>query len=199
LEDAFSIADEEVNAALQGRISQLRNIGKVSSVTLSEIVEEKTSLSFWQENIFGVMQCIEIWNAVGAWIESNQPEMGPRIKDAMDHFKQFDRSSINHALFLRERMFSKVGKFLKPGDLFCFPTVPMIAPLKKELDNQQKCMDYYQRTMSITSFAGTAYLPEISIPVTTVRNAPLGLSLASAHRQDEFLLAAAKKIFTEFL
>ena len=51
----------------------------------------------------------------------------------------------------------------------------------------------------MTSFAGIACLPEISIPVTKIRNAPLGLSIAAAYRQDEFLLAAAKKLFKEFL
>jgi amidase len=201
LEDAFSIADQEVKAALEESISQLRkneNV-KISSITLSDIIGEETNLEFWQENIFGIVQCVEIWNAVGAWIEEFQPEMGPRIQDTMDHFKQLDRSALNNALYLRERMFSRVANFTAPGDLFCFPTVPMIAPLKGELDDPQKCMDYYKRTMSITSFAGVAYLPEISIPVRKVRNAPIGLSLAAAYRQDEFLLDAAKKLFSEFL
>ncbi|MDP1604472.1 MAG: amidase family protein [Legionella sp.] len=201
LEDAFSIADQDVNAALKGFITQVfdtRNI-KISSITLSDIVGEKTNLAFWQENIFGVVQCIEIWNAVGAWIDACQPEMGPRIQDAMEHFKQLDRTSLNNALHLREKMFSRVSQFTKPGDLFCYPTVPMVAPLKGELDDPKKCTDYYTRTMSITSFAGIASLPEISIPVTKIRNAPLGLSIAAAYRQDEFLLAAAKKLFKEFI
>ena len=201
LEDAFSIADQEVNAALQDSISELRKKEgiKISSITLSDIIGEKTNLEFWQENIFGVIQCVEIWNAVGAWIEANQPEMGSRIQDAMNYFKQFDRSPLNNAFSLREKMFTKVAQFTKAGDLFCFPTAPMIAPIKKELDDSQKCMDYYQRTMSITSFAGIAHLPEISIPITKIRNAPLGLSLAAAHRQDEFLLSAVRKLFAKFL
>jgi amidase len=90
LEDAFSIADQEVDAAIRDYISQLvdtTNI-KISSITLGDIVGEKTNLTFLQENVFGIVQCVEIWNAVGAWIEESQPEMGPRIQDAMDHFKQ---------------------------------------------------------------------------------------------------------------
>jgi Asp-tRNA(Asn)/Glu-tRNA(Gln) amidotransferase A subunit family amidase len=31
--------------------------------------------------------------------------------------------------------------------------------------------------------------------VTNVNNIPIGLSFAAGHRQDEFLLAAAKKLF----
>lgn len=199
LEDAFAIADPEVNSALQEHISQLKKMAKVTSITLSDIIGEKTSLEFWQDNVFGVIQCVEIWNAVGAWIEANQPEMGPRIRESMNFFKQFDRSAINNALFLREKMFSKVSQFTKPGDLFCFPTVPMVAPIKRELDDFEKEEDYYMRTSKITSFSGVARLPEISIPITKVRNAPLGLSLAAAHRQDEFLLSAVKALFIEFV
>jgi amidase len=201
LENTFSIADQEVKEALQDSIQQLKNRKsiKISAVTLSDIIGEETSLEFWQENIFGVIQCIEIWNAVGAWIEEDRPEMGIRIQDAMDHFKQLDRSALNRALSLRQKMRLKVSQFTKPGDLFCFPTVPMIAPMKKELDNFDKCADYYKRTMSITAFAGIASLPEISIPVTKVQDAPLGLSIAAAPGQDEFLLFAAKKLYPEFI
>lgn len=96
-------------------------------------------------------------------------------------------------------MFSKILTFLRPGNLVCFPTVPMIAPLKGELDDLQKRMDYYMRTMSLTSFAGVACLPEISIPVTSIRDAPLGLSLIAGTRQDEFLLSAARNLFSELI
>lgn len=140
-----------------------------------------------------------MWNSVGAWIEAYQPEMGPRIREGMDHHKHFDRSTLNNALYLKEQMFSKIKQFMKPSDLFCFPTVARITPLKGELDNTQKRMDYYMRTMSLTSFAGVACLPEISIPVATIRNIPLGLSIVAATREDEFLLAAAKNLFAEFI
>lgn len=201
LEDAFSIANSEINLALEGPIEQLRKIEhiKVVPIKLSAIIGEQISLEFWQENIFSVLQCVEIWNAVGAWIEAHRPEMGPRVQDAMNHFKQFDRLALNHALSLREKMFLKVAQFTKPGDLFCFPTVPMIAPLKGALDDPETCMDYYKRTMSITSFSGVASLPEISVPIAKIQDAPLGLSFAAAHRQDEFLLTAVKKLFVEFL
>lgn len=196
LQDAFNIADEEVKQAAIESIEKLSKNKKlkITPITLNEIVSEKTDLLFWEENIFSVFQCMEIWNAFGAWIKANKPEMGPRIRDAMEHFEKLDRSNLNESLRLRERMFSKVNEFIKPGDLFCFPTVPMIAPLLGDLDDKEKFMDYYTRTMSITSFAGVARLPEISVPVATVKNAPLGLSFAADHRQDEFLLGALQQL-----
>ncbi len=201
LEDAFSLADIEIKEAMQEQISQLCQLKdiKISYTTLSKIVGENMDLSFWQENIFRIIQNAEVWNAVGAWIEAHQPEMGPRIKSGLEYAKRSDRLKLNNAIQLRERMFLKLAQFMQPGDLFCFPTVAMIAPIKKELDNHEKFMDYYQRIMDITSFAGVAQLPEISIPVAKVKNIPVGLSLVAAHHQDEFLLAAAKKLFPQFL
>jgi amidase len=73
----------------------------------------------------------------------------------------------------------------------------MIAPRKGELDNMKKCRDYYGRTMNITSFSGIACLPEITLPVGKIQNVPFGLSLASAHHEDEFLLAAVKQLFKD--
>ena len=68
LEDAFTIADQEVKEALQDtllRLSQTKHV-KLSSITLSEMVGEKTDLLFWREKIFSVIQCTEMWNSVGA-------------------------------------------------------------------------------------------------------------------------------------
>lgn len=201
LEDAFSLADQEVKESLQITISRLRQINNIQilPITLSEIIGENVDLLFWREKIFSSIQCVEMWNSVGSWIEADKPEMGARIKEGMEHHKYFDRSNLNEALRLKERMFLKMCRFMELGKLVCFPTVPMIAPLKGELDDQEKCMDYYMRTMNITSFAGVACLPEITIPVAEVRNIPLGLSLVASTRQDEFLISAAKTLFPEFL
>lgn len=57
-------------------------------------------------------------------------------------------------------------------------------------------LDYYDRTMAITSFAGVARLPEITLPIAEVDGIPIGLSLAAGHYHDEFLLDACSRIFT---
>jgi amidase len=201
LEDAWEIVDQEIKKALEEsilRLRQMKNI-QVSSLTVSDLMGEKINLSTCNEKAFIPLQNTEVWNAIGSWIEAFHPEMGPRVRNGLEHVKHSDRSILNNALCLKERIFKKISQFTKVGDLFCFPTVPIIAPLKGELDVPEKAMDYYKRTMSITSFAGVACLPEISIPVAKVRNIPIGLSLAAGYRQDEFLLTAAKQLFEEFL
>ncbi len=197
LEDAFAIADEEINKALQEKIAQLRDRQDitVSSITLSEIVGEDISLYSCNEEALRVVQSTEIWNALGSWITAFNPEMDPQIRRVLEDVKNIDRSKLNDALYTCERIYTKVSQFTKTGDLFCFPTVPILPLLKGELENIEKGKDFYRRAMAITSFAGAARLPEISIPVTNVRNIPIGLSLAAGHGQDEFLLASVRQLF----
>lgn len=201
LEDAFSIAAPEVNESLQKSIAYLKktkNI-RVSTITLSEIVGEKVDLFTCNENALRVVQSAEVWNALGSWIEAFHPELGPRVRLGLENVKQTDRSKLNEALYFCERLFIKLFNFTKTGDIFCFPTVPVVAPLKGALDEFDKAMNYYRPTMAITAFSGIAHLPEISIPVAQIEGVPVGLSLAAGYRQDEFLLAATKQLFSEYL
>jgi amidase len=92
-------------------------------------------------------------------------------------------------------LFDRISTFTNAGDLFCFPTTPTIAPLKGSLNNLSNVLDFYNRTGAITSFAGVARMPEISIPLASVGGVPVGVSLVAGQYQDEFLLCAAKRLF----
>jgi amidase len=201
LDNAFAIADLEIQEALQENIAHLKQMKdiKVSSITLSDIVGEKMDLFSCNEKALRVLQSAEIWNALGSWIETFRPEVGPRVSFGLQNLRQMDRSQLNNALYLCEKLFTKISQFTKAGDLFCFPTMPIIAPIKGELDIPEKAMDYYNRTMSITSFAGVARLPEITIPAAKIGNIPVGLSFTAASHQDEFLISAAKQLFNDLI
>lgn len=55
-------------------------------------------------------------------------------------------------------------------------------------------MDFYDPTMTLTAFSGVARLPEVSAPLMTVEDCPVGLSFAAGHYQDEFLLNAVREM-----
>jgi amidase len=197
LEDAFKIAEPEVREALEEsilRLKQTKNI-RISSITFSDITGDKIDLIACNEKAFRIFQNAEVWNSIGSWIAAYQPELGPRAREGLEEVQKRDRTQLNETLNLCERLFTKISQFTKAGDLFCFPTVPVIAPIKGELDDFDKAMHFYDRTMAVTSFAGVGQLPEISIPVAKIGNIPVGLSLATGHRQDEFLLAATGQLF----
>jgi amidase len=173
----------------------------VTTVSLSDITGLDISLRSCNENALRVLQTVEITNAIGGWIRENQPERGPNFQAAYAHAERFERSTMGAALHLCEALFARIATFTQPGDIFCYPTAPVLAPKKGTLtgNNLSAVLDYYDRTMAVTSFAGVARLPEITLPLVQADGIPVGLSLAAGHYQDEFLLDASRCLWGEQL
>ena len=75
--------------------------------------------------------------------------------------------------------------------------VPSDGPLVCAGQGEQRSrpqQSYYRRALSLTSLAGVARLPQVSIPLGRTPDSPVGLSLISAYGQDLFLTAAAVEI-----
>lgn len=198
LEDAFSLADPAVNAAVRNNIAPLMEKQglSVSWVNLRDIFNQDINLATCNEHVLRILQTAEFANTVGGWIESVEPELGQEFSMAYQNVRNFDPSALNDALGLRELLFGKISEFTSTGDLFCFPTTPSPAPLKSSINNGEQAQKFYDGTMAITSFSGIGRLPEISIPITTANGLPIGVSLAARHYEDEFLLDAARLIVT---
>lgn len=197
LNDAFEIADKSVRNAIEKKITHLYHLEGISikSVNLCDIVGEEIDLNTCNAMALRILQTAEFSNTVGEWIELNQPEIGFSFSEAYKNIKDFNRTDLNEALLLCEKIYNRINSFIGKGDLFLFPTTPTVAPLKGSLNNLDSVIDFYDRTMAITTFAGIARIPEISIPIAMVDNIPIGLSLVSGFYQDEFLLSAANELF----
>lgn len=197
LEDAFSLADPAVREAAGKSISRLRGASgaTVSYISAGEILGDEFDLRACNELALRNLQTAEFANTVGGWLETYEPDLSSAFEMAYENVRKFDRRNLNEALDLCEHLFARITKFTNPGDLFCFPTTPMPAPFKNELNNRKSAQDFYDRTMAVTSFAGVGRMPEISIPAAQIDGIPVGVSLAAAHHQDEFLLNAARQLF----
>lgn len=196
LEDAFSIADRNVSEAIKEQIKQLADTNKipVTPITFSEIVDEHIDLNTCSNQALRILQSVEFANTVGGWVETFKPEMGPSFSAAYQNVRQLKRTEINKGLDLCERLFHKISRFTDKGDLYLYPSTATTAPLKGSLNNPDSVIDFYDRTSAITSFAGVGRLPEISIPLATVKGVPVGLSLATGYYQDEFLLSSVAQL-----
>ncbi|MBK1714354.1 amidase family protein [Rubrivivax gelatinosus] len=199
LQEAFDIADPAIQDALSGCIAHFDGLPHlaVRSISLRDITGLDVSLKSCNENALRVLQTAEIANALGGWIRASQPEQGPNFRAGYRNVEGFDRSAMSAALNLCEALFARVAAFTQPGDVFCYPTAPVLAPKKGVLtsSNLDVVLDYYDRTMAVTAFAGVARLPEITIPLAQVDGIPVGLSLAAGHYQDEFLLDACLRLW----
>lgn len=198
LKDVFDIACCEVKDALQPLLTRLaQNRIQIENISLSDILGSDITLYQCNEDVLRIVQSIEVWNSIGSWIKINNPEMGARAHMGLKDIEALERSSvINHAYVKYEEIYLKLKEFIKPGELFCYPTVPVITPAKNQLDTFEQAMKFYQPTMAVTAFAGIGKLPEITVPGATWNSLPIGLSITAGTYQDEFLLKAAQILFT---
>jgi amidase len=199
LEDAFALADPPVRAAAEVATARLADRAglTVERVGFAAMVGRDLDLTACNTAALRNLQTAEFESTVGDWIENHRPPLGFAFSQAYGNVKAFDRIQALPSLALCERLFAALRRFLRPGAVVCFPTTPTVAPLKGSLATLPAVLDFYDRSMAITAFAGVGRLPEISAPLLTVAGCPVGLSLAAGPYQDEFLLDAARALLTE--
>ena len=200
LREAFALCDSEVREALHPCVERLRELfgARIRETSVREIDEEAghTDLRNWYE-IYRVLQRAEVECCLGAWIAAVKPELGPGTAEGFELTRKLDRSLIPQLHERRERYFHKMNLFLGDRDLLCFPTSPSFAPLRGSLLKREASpVGYYPRAVSLTSIAGVARLPQVSVPVS--EKVSVGLSLLGKSGQDAFLLSVVKQIANEF-
>ena len=196
LSEAMEIADETVREQATSELGKIADRTGLSPepILLSQLLGEDIPLSDCNTRALRDLQTAEFQNTVGSWIETNRPDLGFTFSMAYGNVQSFDRIAALDSIIRCEQLFELINAALTPGTVICFPTTPVIAPLKGSLSTLDAVMDFYDRTMTISAFAGVGRLPEISAPLLTVDGCPVGLSFAAGHYQDEFLLAAVHEM-----
>lgn len=194
LQDALEIADVAVRDKVGGALDRIADKTGivVEPVRFSEIVGEACELKVCNLNGLRDLQTAEFQSTVGNWIETCKPELGFTFSMAYGNVQRFDRIAALDNMARCESLFRQINAFFSPETVICFPTTPKIAPRKGSLNTLEAVMDFYDPTMTITAFSGVARLPEVSAPLMTVDDCPVGLSFVAGHYQDEFLLSAVK-------
>jgi amidase len=194
--EAFDLADESVRTALSAPIDALRKKfpGRVRTSSLAELCHDKRAADMmtWL-TIYRVLQGTEILSCLGDWMADSKATFGPAPTAGLEFVNKIDRTRIEDSVKLREHYFRRLNTTLAGGDLLCLPTSPTTAPLKGS-QAYDRSQDYYQRALSLTSIAGAARLPQVSLPLGNVDGVPIGLSLAAAHHCDAYLLEMANRI-----
>jgi amidase len=193
ISEAFRIADADVRAALEPPIDRLRELfGKsMRKTSLADLCDDPQAadLTSWL-NIFRPLRSAEVDSCLGVWVEVTKPRLGPAAAAGFEIVRQLDRSQVGDAICRREGYYRELKRSLGPRDLLCLPTAPTFAPLKGTASHDRHG-DYYSRTLSLTSLAGVARLPQVAMPLATADSAPIGISLVAAHGEDLWLLEIA--------
>ena len=183
--DAWALVGADTVAAVGPELARLEaKFGAATPVTLAP-----DGLSHWFE-AFRVYQAAEVWQAHRDWVEATNPNFGSGIADRFEIASKITTEALNAASDVRDTVRARMNDLLKDGALLVLPTSPGPAPLR-ETDNAG-LDDFRTRALHLLCAAGLAGCPQLSIPIGTVDNAPVGLSLVGAVNSDRALLTVVE-------
>lgn len=194
LDDIFSGCDPVIQEGLSPIIKEI----KPKKINLSDIVGEKID---YQElfKVYHTIQNSEIWSCLGAWISDEAPELGPATKSNLYNLAaKVDRKSIQACIEFRERFAGALNRFLRQGNLVCFPTTPALA-LKLDAIDEQVLGAYYPRALGVNAISSLSRAPQISLPLGNCGGVPAGLSFIAAHSYDNLLCAEINHMLPRFM
>ena len=175
--DAFALADPDVAAMLRSRCETL---GISDEITLFDGAPEE-----WLE-CYRVVQCAGIWQSLGPWIRSARPRFGEAVAPRFAEAASITPADIARWTPVREILAARVHAMLGVGVGLVLPTAPRTALRKDAAPSEYS--DFYPRALTLTSIAGHAGLPQISVPVGRVDGCPVGLSIVASSGHDRALL-----------
>jgi amidase len=182
-EDAFALMAPAARARLDPWIARLE--ARLGAARRVELGEPGGGLAAWMRR-FRVIQGREITLQHEAWIEERRPRFGPEIAARFALAAGIEEAEAVAASRLRAEFAARMSELLSGGALLCLPTAPDIAP---RLDaDAESLVQHRDRVLSLTSPAGLAGLPQVTLPVAEVGGCPLGLSLIAGPDGDRGLL-----------
>ena len=123
---------------------------------------------------------------------SSDPIFGPTIQPRFDSVRALDPAVGVRWNAWRTETTVRLRQLLSSGTFLVLPTAPSIAPLRFLRDDAAG--RFYDAALTLGSIAGHTGLPAVSLPVATLQDCPLGLSIVAGAGEDESLLALAVKI-----
>lgn len=188
-EEAWALAEPDTRTALQEWMEEITYYIKEVKGHTSWIEIAPEDLSTWM-TAFRTIQALEIWQEHQEWVETTQPSFG---KDIAERFTWASTLSLEENLFsfaLKQQVSERLHQLLGTHGLLVLPTATGAAPylnIQGEENERRR-----SQTMQLSCIAGLSGLPQISIPVTTVQGAPIGLSVIAGKGQDIRLLEWVK-------
>jgi amidase len=180
--DAFALADPLVSEMLRTRCEA---VDITDEVTLFDGAEDE-----WTE-CYRVLQGAEIWRQLGQWIRAAGPRFGAAIAPRFADAASITPSDVAHWAPVRVSMAARAHALLGDGVGLAIPTAPCVA-LRTDA-GAPEISDFYRRALALTSIAGHAGLPQISIPAGDVDGCPIGLSILASSGHDRSLFEIARR------
>ena len=186
-DDLFGECDSAVADALRpiaGRVAGLAS----SSDTLS-LAPDGVDGWAWQQN---TLQSIQAWESVKDWIDAVNPRFSYMVTERYALGTSFTQADIEAARATRDRARRRIDDVAPPGTFLCFPTSPVVAPLRDQPLSGKRASQ--ARIIRLTCMGGTTGRPQLSMPLGEVEGLPVGLSIMGNRGDDEALIGFAMQI-----
>jgi amidase len=189
LSDAWTEAEAVFQPALQQARDALA--GLLGAPAHARTASDE-GLDAWRQ-LYVTASAFNGWETHGEWIASHTPDFAPPIA-ARWQFASTVRAE--DAAAARARIAgirAHVRGWLGEDGVAVLPSAASLAPLR---DADPAAVDAVRmRTLRITSIAGLAGLPQVSLPLRSPEGVPLGVSLLGPAGSDRALIALAVRLW----
>lgn len=179
--DAFSFSGADVGTALGGAVTRL----KTAFSEHHDVQIYEGDIATWP-GVFRILQGDEIRRRHSAWIDAHNPSFGPGIAERFQWTRTIDAAEVERMKPKREELARRMDALLGDDAVVCLPTAPGIAP--KLATPSKELESFRSRAFALLCIAGLARLPQISLPLGTMADCPIGLSLIAPRGADLGLL-----------
>ncbi|MFP7334893.1 amidase [Shouchella clausii] len=142
---------------------------------------------------FRHLQAREIWREHGEWVQTAKPVFAADIGARFQWASTLPQQELPLYKDKQTAMKRAFAADFAPNDIVLLPTAAAAAP--KRGGSGQELEAIRAKTMKLTSIAGLAGCPQITIPFASVEGLPIGLSAIGYPGQDLFLLSWANRLF----
>lgn len=186
-EDLWALVEPDAAAVARAALPAIEQaFGSLSttSVTLDDL-----DSMFWA---FRYIQGYEAWRVNGAFIERDQPMLGPGVKERFAWSSKVTPAQFEQSVQFRARFKEHMNQLLAGGRVLLFPTMPNVAPLVTQPESSLE--DYRNRALRMLCVSGLSGLPQVSVPGLQVNGVPLGMSVLGPAGSDLSLVQLAVQI-----
>lgn len=185
--DTFALLDRPVRDALAPAIRLIEaSLGASSDV---EAVGDGYTALYWAMRY---IQGFEAWKTDGPMIELLKPPMGPGITDRFEFSRGVTERQVTESQAIRSGFRERLATLLGRDGVLILPSMPDIAPLLTESDDALN--DYRNKALNLQCLSVLSGFPQVSIPLATRENAPLGISLLGPAGSDLSLVRLAARV-----
>lgn len=141
---------------------------------------------------FRQIQAYEAWQSHGAWISSGDRHLGPGVAERFAYGAEITLDAVAYHRNRRARFRQEFEAIIGENAVLALPSVPGAAPRIDE--TFEALQTYRERALHLLCLSGLSGLPQITLPLGSVHDAPFGLSLIGPRGSDRALIALAKTI-----